>query len=684
MADDKKMNNGDKEPKKETEFRVPPRTWIVWIVILGGIVALMMVKDKVGTPENTISQHLFYEKMQSNQIVTATINFTPQGLPAAEIVGKYYEVDNGGEIKVADGKQVEKTFIVKDALLTEKMINDWVNSSDKVHTHQPNTAMVSVLLQLLPILVIAALVWFFFIRQIKMAGKGALSFGKSRARLLAKERNKTTFKDVAGIEEAIEETKELVEFLKDPRKFQRLGGRIPKGVLMVGPPGTGKTLLAKAIAGEADAAFFSISGSDFVEMFVGVGASRVRDMFDQARKNTPCLIFIDEIDAVGRSRGHGLGGGNDEREQTLNALLVEMDGFDTTDGVIIIAATNRPDVLDPALLRPGRFDRQVTVNLPDVRGREGILKVHAKNIKLSPDVDLSIIARGTPGYSGAELANLLNESALLAAGLNKKSVGMKELEEARDKVRWGRERRSMAMTEEDKKFTAWHEAGHALVNVMLEHTHPLHKVTIIPRGQSLGSTMSLPKEDILNRRRKEMEDFIAMTMAGRIAEELVAKDISTGAVGDIQQATNMARAMVTQFGMSEKLGMVQYGSDDEYVFLGREISRPKSYSEATAREIDDEVRRLIDAGYKRSYDLIYNNRDKLEMIASLLLEYETLDGMQVEEIVRTGKLTTLPPRPGSDPGPMQGAPAGTPMPEPPPKPAPPSIPGLGAPAPSPA
>jgi len=684
MADDKKMNNGDKEPKKEAEFRVPPRTWIVWIVILGGIVALMMVKDKVGTPENTISQHLFYEKMQSNQISSATINFTPQGLPAAEIVGKYYEVESNGEISVKDDKQVEKTFIVKDALLTEKMINDWVNTSDKVHTHQPNTAMVSVLLQLLPILVIAALVWFFFIRQIKMAGKGALSFGKSRARLLAKERNKTTFKDVAGIEEAIEETKELVEFLKDPRKFQRLGGRIPKGVLMVGPPGTGKTLLAKAIAGEADAAFFSISGSDFVEMFVGVGASRVRDMFDQARKNTPCLIFIDEIDAVGRSRGHGLGGGNDEREQTLNALLVEMDGFDTTDGVIIIAATNRPDVLDPALLRPGRFDRQVTVNLPDVRGREGILKVHAKNIKLSPDVDLSIIARGTPGYSGAELANLLNESALLAAGLNKKSVGMKELEEARDKVRWGRERRSMAMTEEDKKFTAWHEAGHALVNVMLEHTHPLHKVTIIPRGQSLGSTMSLPKEDILNRRRKEMEDFIAMTMAGRIAEELVAKDISTGAVGDIQQATNMARAMVTQFGMSEKLGMVQYGNDDEYVFLGREISRPKSYSEATAREIDDEVRRLIDAGYKRSHDLIYNNRDKLEMIATLLLEYETLDGSQVEEIVRTGKLTTLPPRPGSDPGPMQGAPAGTPVPEPPPKTAPPSIPGLGAPAPSPA
>ena len=355
MADDNKMNSGDKEPKKDGEFRVPPRTWIVWIVILAGIVALMSVKDKWNVPDNTISQRMFVEKMQSNQIVTATINYTPQGLPSAEIVGKYYKMDKNGEVAIENGKQVEVTFVVKDALLTEKMLNDWLLVSDKVQTHQPNTMMFSVMIQLLPILVIAGLIWFFFIRQIKMAGKGAMSFGKSRARLLAKERNKTTFKDVAGIQEAIDETKELVEFLKDPRKFQRLGGRIPKGVLMVGPPGTGKTLLAKAIAGEADAAFFSISGSDFVEMFVGVGASRVRDMFDQARKNTPCLIFIDEIDAVGRSRGHGLGGGNDEREQTLNALLVEMDGFDTTDGIIIIAATNRPDVLDPALLRGTRM-----------------------------------------------------------------------------------------------------------------------------------------------------------------------------------------------------------------------------------------------------------------------------------------------------------------------------------------
>jgi cell division protease FtsH len=441
-------------------------------------------------------------------------------------------------------------------------------------------------------------------------------------------------------------------------------------------------LLAKAIAGEADAAFFSISGSDFVEMFVGVGASRVRDMFEQARKATPCLIFIDEIDAVGRSRGHGLGGGNDEREQTLNALLVEMDGFDTQEGIIIIAATNRPDVLDPALLRPGRFDRQVTVNLPDVRGREGILKVHAKNVKLAAGVDLSVIARGTPGYSGAELANLLNEAALLAARLGKKSIGMHELEEARDKVRWGRERRSMAMTDEDKKHTAWHEAGHALVNVVLEHTHPLHKVTIIPRGQALGSTMFLPKDDILSRKRKEMLDIICVTMAGRIAEEIVSDDISSGASGDIQQATAMARAMVCNWGMSEKLGMVQYGENNDFVFLGREMTRGKDYSESTAEEIDAEVKRIIGENFTRAKEIIDAQRDKLELIANALLEYETLEGTQVEEIVRTGKFT--PPEKPTDAGPMMGAPAGTPLPEAPPKSVPPTLPGLGTPAPAPA
>jgi cell division protease FtsH len=669
MSDENKINNDDKGPGKNGEFRVPPKTWIVWIVIIGGILALVLFKNNLTPPPDGVRPQQFLANVDAGMIDSATINFSPQS-PIYDITGKYKPSEKG---------EPGKSFHVK-MLLTDSMVEK-ILKLPGVEIKEPNTMLLNVMMTLLPILLIGAFIWFFFIRQIKMAGKGALSFGKSKARLLAKERNKTTFKDVAGIEEAIEEVSELVEFLKDPKKFQRLGGRIPKGVLMIGPPGTGKTLLAKAIAGEADAAFFSISGSDFVEMFVGVGASRVRDMFEQARKNTPCLVFIDEIDAVGRSRGHGLGGGNDEREQTLNALLVEMDGFDTQEGIIIIAATNRPDVLDPALLRPGRFDRQVTVNLPDVRGREGILKVHAKNVKLAPGVDLSIIARGTPGFSGAELANLLNEAALLAASTNKKAVGMKELEEARDKVRWGRERRSLAMTDQEKKFTAWHEAGHALVNVLLSHTHPLHKVTIIPRGQSLGSTMSLPKQDVLSRRRKEMLDDIAMIMGGRIAEEIVSDDISTGAAMDIQQGTKIARAMVCEYGMSDKLGMVQYGDHDEYVFLGREMGRSKVYSEDTAREIDAEIKRIIDEQYKIAKDLITQNIDKLELIAKSLLEYETLEGSQVEEIVRTGKFT--PPTPPPQVDPPHGAPAGTPLPELPAKPAPPKLPGLGNPAPAP-
>ncbi|MBL9181802.1 MAG: ATP-dependent zinc metalloprotease FtsH [Verrucomicrobiaceae bacterium] len=503
---------------------------------------------------------------------------------------------------------------------------------------------------LLPLALVLALFYFLVRQQIRSAGRGALSFGKSRAKLLSQDRNKVTFKDVAGVEEAKEEVQELVEFLKDPKKFQRLGGKIPKGVLMVGPPGTGKTLIAKAIAGEADVPFFSISGSDFVEMFVGVGASRVRDMFEQGRKNAPCLIFIDEIDAVGRHRGHGLGGGHDEREQTLNAMLVEMDGFDTQEGIIIIAATNRPDVLDPALLRPGRFDRQVTVSLPDVKGREEILRVHAKKVKLSEAADLSKIARGTPGFSGAELANLLNEAALLAARQNLKAITSAELEEARDKVRWGRERRSMAMTEQEKQSTAWHEAGHALVNVLLEHTDPLHKVTIIPRGRALGVTMSLPEHDQLSFARKEALDRLAMTAAGRIAEELFTHDISTGASNDIKQMTRLARNMVCEWGMSDKLGMVGYGSHEDQVFLGRDINRSRDYSEATAQEIDREVRRLVDDGYERAKQLIMAHRDKIEIIAQALLEYETLDGDQVKDIVNLGYMQN-PPETRSKPPP---------------------------------
>jgi cell division protease FtsH len=435
-----------------------------------------------------------------------------------------------------------------------------------------------------------------------------------------------------------------VEFLKDPKKFQKLGGRIPKGVLMIGSPGTGKTLLARAIAGEADVPFFSISGSDFVEMFVGVGASRVRDMFEQGRKSAPCLIFIDEIDAVGRHRGHGVGGGHDEREQTLNALLVEMDGFDAQEGIIIIAATNRPDVLDPALLRPGRFDRQVTVPLPDVRGREEILKVHAKKVKIADNVDLGVIARGTPGYSGAELANVINEAALLAARKNQKAITQPDLEEARDKVRWGKERRSLAQSNKEKENTAYHEAGHALLNVLLPHTDPLHKVTIIPRGPALGVTMSLPVDDKLTNRKNELLDAMVMIMGGRVAEELVFGDVTNGASMDIRQANRIARKMVCEWGMSERVGMMSYGEHEDYVFLGRDIGRQRDYSEATAQEIDREVKQFIDNAYAKATDLMTKHREALEKIAKALLEFETLSGAQVRDIIEHGNMSD-PPQP---------------------------------------
>jgi cell division protease FtsH len=511
------------------------------------------------------------------------------------------------------------------------------------YTVKPESNLLaSALIGFMPIALFLLVLYFLFRQQIRMAGKGALNFGKSKARMLARDKNKLTFKDVAGVEEAKDEVQELVEFLKDPKKFQKLGGRIPKGVLMVGPPGTGKTLLARAIAGEADVPFFSISGSDFVEMFVGVGASRVRDMFEQGKKSAPCIIFIDEIDAVGRHRGHGLGGGHDEREQTLNALLVEMDGFDTQEGVIIIAATNRPDVLDPALLRPGRFDRQITVNLPDVKGREEILKVHSKKVKLAQDVDLAVIARGTPGYSGAELANVINEAALLAARRGLKAITLMELEEARDKVRWGKERRSLAISEKEKENTAYHEAGHALLLELLEHTEPLHKVTIIPRGPSLGSTMWLPMEDKYTQRKNELLDNLVVDMGGRVAEEIIFGDVTSGARGDIQMATRLARKMVCEWGMSEKMGMVEYGEHEDYVFLGRDMNRGREYSEATAQEIDREVRKLCDDAYAQAKELLIKHREKLEAIAKALLEYETLDGSQIRDIIQHGRMLNPP------------------------------------------
>jgi cell division protease FtsH len=501
---------------------------------------------------------------------------------------------------------------------------------------------------LLPLLVILAFFYFLVRQQLRSAGRGAMSFGKSKAKMLAQDRNKVTFKDVAGVEEAKEEVQEIVEFLKDPKKFQRLGGKIPKGVLMTGPPGTGKIFLAKAIAGEADVLFFSISGSDFVEMFVGVGASRVRDMFEQGKKNAPCLIFIDEIDAVGRHRGHGMGGGHDEREQTLNALLVEMDGFDTQEGIIIIAATNRADVLDPALLRPGRFDRQVTVNLPDVKGREEILRVHAKKVKLADSADLSKIARGTPGFSGAELANLLNEAALLAARRNMKSITNPELEEARDKVRWGRERRSMALTEKEKENTAYHEAGHAILNEVLEHTDPLHKVTIIPRGPSLGVTMMLPEEDKFTHRKSELISNLIVTMGGRVAEEIQFGDVTSGASGDIRMASRIARSMICSWGMSTKLGMIEYGENESNAFMGRGSS---NYSEDTAQKIDEEVKRLIDEAYATAKEVLLQHKDKLDVLAHALLEYETLDGNHIKEIMAHGRLLNPPENKSKPPPP---------------------------------
>jgi cell division protease FtsH len=578
---------------------------------------------------------------------------TTAGSDDAVIVGSRKLVENPVARLDAEGKAkpaVQFTVPVSTAIQGEdlkKLVKD------KAIYARNKDYLSSALFTFLPFLLIIGILFFLFRQQMKSAGRGAMSFGKSKARLLTMDRNKVTFKDVAGIQEAKEELFEIVDFLRDPRKFQKLGGSIPKGVLMVGSPGTGKTLLARAIAGEADVPFFSISGSDFVEMFVGVGASRVRDMFEQGRKHAPCLIFIDEIDAVGRHRGHGMGGGHDEREQTLNQLLVEMDGFDTQEGVIIIAATNRPDVLDPALLRPGRFDRQVTISLPDVNGREEILRVHVKKIKLAAGVDLSKIAKGTPGFSGAELANLINESALLAARRGLSAVTLDEMEEARDKVRWGRERRSLAMSDKEKIGTAWHEAGHAYLNMVLPDTNPLHKVTIIPRGPYLGATMYLPDGDKYSTQKKEALANLIVTMGGRIAEGFHSDDVSNGASGDIRQATSLARHMVCEWGMSDKLGMVEYGEGDGPVFLGRGDmgGRRTNYSESTAKIIDEEIKRFIDDAYDIATRVLNEGRDKVELIAKALLEFETLDAAHLKDIIDFGEMRNPPTAPKPPPVP---------------------------------
>ena len=609
-----------------------PKTWLIWIAIIGAVAALYMFNPPKSAAPVVLKIQQVVELAEQGKISEGTIGSDASG-------GRDWSVLTG-KIKdptaKTDGDGGQAGAFIASGRLTDTNLERLQKSA--AFTEKPaTTAMTQLLYNILPFLIVIGLLYFLFMRQIKQAGKGAMSFGKSRAKLLVREKDRITFADVAGCDEAKEEVSEVVDFLKDPKKFQKIGGRIPRGIMMIGPPGTGKTLLAKAIAGEAEVPFFSISGSDFVEMFVGVGASRVRDMFEQGRKNAPCLIFIDEIDAVGRQRGAGLGGGNDEREQTLNSLLVEMDGFDTTEGVIIIAATNRPDVLDSALQRPGRFDRQVYIDLPDIVGREQILRVHARKIALGEDVDLALIARGTPGLSGAELANLLNEAALLAARRNKKKVDMTDVEEARHKVLFGRERRKV-MDDEDKKIVAYHEAGHALVSAVIHDDElPVHKVTIIPRGLSLGSTMYIPTKDTYNYARRKMLNRLATLMGGRIAEEVVLGDITSGASGDIEQATKLARSMVCAWGMST-LGPIAYGGNTDTVFLGREINRTDNFSEETARKIDVEIRALIDEQYARAKTIIIEKRAALDLIAQALLEHETIEGRHVYELLEFGEI----------------------------------------------
>jgi cell division protease FtsH len=597
------------------------KSLVVWACIITfGFVLITWVTKSAGAGKTTeIGYSDLLDKIEAGQVQDATIQGT----------------DVHGHLKGS-----------KDEFHTTISGNTADNLAKELHTAKThfdlkdpnNNYLLQALMSLGPFVLLIG-VWFFFMRQMQAGGNKAMSFGKSRARLLSMQQKKITFKDVAGVDEAKEELKEIIEYLKEPAKFQKLGGRIPKGVLLVGPPGTGKTLLARAVAGEANVPFFSISGSDFVEMFVGVGASRVRDLFEQGKKNAPCIIFIDEIDAVGRHRGAGLGGGHDEREQTLNQLLVEMDGFESNDGVILVAATNRPDVLDPALLRPGRFDRRVVVGLPDVRGREEILRVHVKKVPIADDVNLNVLARGTPGFSGADLANMVNEAALSAARMNRKQVVMYDCEVAKDKVLMGAERKSMLLTEEEKRVTAYHEAGHALVSLKREHADPIHKVTIIPRGMTLGVTIFLPG-DRHNYTREYLEANLAIAYGGRVAEEIFLNQMSTGAGSDIESATDLARRMVCEYGMS-RLGPLTFGKKEEQIFLGREIAQHRDFSEETARQIDLEVRRLIDEAYQSAHGIVETNADAMHRIAAALLERETIDADEVKMLIEGKELPPL-------------------------------------------
>ncbi|HVJ08204.1 MAG TPA: ATP-dependent zinc metalloprotease FtsH [Acidisarcina sp.] len=611
------------------------KTIIFWVIILACLVLLWNVVQKntgMGK-DKEVPFSQFLSEAQAGQVSDVTV-------VNSEVHGHYRN----------DAKEQFHTTVPANYPDMYKILQD-----NKVSTTIKDTSgngWVNILIQFLPLLLLG-LLWFFMLRQMQSGGNKALSFGKSRARLLSMQQKKVTFKDVAGVDEAKEELQEIIEFLREAQKFQKLGGRIPKGVLLVGPPGTGKTLLARAVAGEANVPFFSISGSDFVEMFVGVGASRVRDLFEQGKKNAPCIIFIDEIDAVGRHRGAGLGGGHDEREQTLNQLLVEMDGFESNDGVILVAATNRPDVLDPALLRPGRFDRRVVVGRPDVRGREEVLRVHAKKVPLSEDVDLRVLARGTPGFSGADLANMVNEAALNAARMNRKSVFMVDFETAKDKVLMGAERKSMLLTDEEKRVTAYHEAGHALVATLRDHADPLHKVTIIPRGMALGVTMQLPEDDKHTVTKDYLETQLAILMGGRIAEEIFLKQMTTGAGNDIERATELARKMVCEYGMS-RLGPLTFGKKEEQIFLGREIAQHRDFSEETARQIDAEVKSLVDEAYRAAYGILDSRQDVMHRMAAALLERETLDANEIRMILEGKELPPLKiDGPGSGTGDVQ-------------------------------
>ena len=593
------------------------RNFIVWIILAFSLLGLYNLIDNpiVSKNQSEITFSQLLAEVDAGNVVDVEIS-------GDNISGHY-----------SDGRSF-KTFAPSDPNLIDRLYNRGVSISAKPEK-EGGSIFLNILISWFPMLLLIA-VWIFFMRQMQGGGGKAMGFGKSKAKLLNEKSGKVTFEDVAGVDEAKDDLQEIVEFLKDPSKFQRLGGRIPKGALLVGPPGTGKTLLARAIAGEANVPFFTISGSDFVEMFVGVGASRVRDMFEQAKKNAPCIIFIDEIDAVGRSRGAGLGGGNDEREQTLNQLLVEMDGFETNEGIILIAATNRPDVLDPALLRPGRFDRQVVVPNPDIIGREKILKVHIRKVPISSDVDARAIARGTPGFSGADLANIVNEAALLAARRGLKLVSNAEFEDSKDKVMMGPERRSMVMTEEERTLTAYHEAGHALVSLNYSSSDPIHKATIIPRGRALGMVMRLPERDQISITREKMFANLAVAMGGRIAEEEVFgyDKVTSGASSDIKQATDLARAMVMQYGMSEKLGFLSYGDNEEEVFLGRSVARTQSMSEETQKQVDAEVKVIVDKSYKNAEKIIKDKRKDLDIIAKGLLDYETLTGDEIINLLK--------------------------------------------------